>query len=81
MYFVYVLWSEKIRKRYVGSTQDIGKRLAEHNSGHTRFTKGGIPWIIIHKEEYSTLSEARKREYFLKTGVDRKIPDQITNHS
>ncbi len=40
MYFVYVLFSEKLNKRYVGSTSDVQQRLLEHNSGHSKFTKG-----------------------------------------
>jgi putative endonuclease len=77
MYFVYVLYSEKLRKRYIGSTSDLAARIHQHNSGKTRFTKGGIPWDIIYKEEYSTLSEARKRELFLKLGISRQFLDKV----
>ncbi len=64
MYFVYVLWSSKLRKRYVGSAGELQHRLSDHNNGKNRFTKGGIPWILIHNEEYPGLSMARKREFF-----------------
>ncbi len=77
MYFVYVLYSAKLRKRYIGSTSDLATRIHQHNSGKTRFTKGGIPWDIINKEEYSTLSEAGKRELFLKAGVGRQFLDKV----
>ncbi|RJP68604.1 MAG: GIY-YIG nuclease family protein [Ignavibacteriales bacterium] len=79
MYFVYVLPSVKLNKRYVGSTSDLAARIHQHNSGKTRFTKGGLPWNIIYKEEYSTLSEARKRELFLKSGVGRQYLDKVLN--
>ncbi len=75
MNYVYVLYSERLKKRYVGSTKDFEKRIKEHNNGKSRFTKGGIPWKLIYKEEYSTFSEARKRELFLKTGAGRKYLD------
>ncbi len=75
MYFVYVLWSFKLRKRYVGSTGNVEKRLEEHNRGCNKFTKGGIPWILIYEEEYETKSESRKRESFLKSGQGRKWLD------
>ena len=77
MYFVYVLYSERLNKRYVGSSKDIENRLNEHNKGKSKFTKAGIPWKLIYKESYPTLSEARKRELFLKSGVGRKFLDQI----
>jgi putative endonuclease len=77
MYFVYVLWSEKLQKRYVGHTQNIESRLIEHNSGKVHFTRAGVPWKIIYTEEYSSRSEAMKREKFLKSGRGRKLLDEI----
>lgn len=72
MFFVYVLWSDKLQKRYVGSTVDIQKRLREHNAGKTPFTKSGKPWRLVCTEELPDNSSARKRELFLKSGVGRK---------
>ncbi len=69
MFYVYVLWSEKLQKRYVGFTADLIKRVAEHNSGKSPFTKSAIPWEIIYSENYTTGSDARRREKFLKSGV------------
>ncbi|MDL1894413.1 GIY-YIG nuclease family protein [Sphingobacteriales bacterium CHB3] len=78
MYYVYVLWSEKLRKRYVGSTKDLQKRLREHNRGNSPYTKSGIPWKSILTEEFSDSSSARRREMFLKSGVGRKwLDDQL----
>ncbi len=77
MYHTYVLFSKKLNKRYVGSTADVQLRLNEHNSGHSRFTKGGIPWSLIYIEKFNTLSEARKRELFLKSGIGRKFLDNL----
>ena len=77
MFYVYVLWSEKLRKRYVGFTSDLTKRLAEHNSGKSPFTKIGIPWIMIYSEKFTTESQARSREKFLKSGVGRKFLDSL----
>jgi len=72
MFYVYVLWSDKLQKRYIGFTSDIAKRLTEHNSGKSPFTKSGMPWKLIYVEEFSTRNEAQKREIFLKSGVGRK---------
>ena len=77
MYWIYVLWSHKLHKRYVGSTEKFpGDRINDHNHGKTPFTSMGIPWLLIHSESYLTLSEARKRELFLKSGVGRQWLDE-----
>ena len=79
MYYIYVSWSSKLSKRYVGSTDNVEKRVAEHNRGCNKFTKGGIPWIKVYQEEFSTKTEALKREKFLKSGqgrtwLDKQLP-------
>ena len=66
-------------KRYVGSTDDVEKWLGKHNRGGNKFTKGGISWIKIYQEEYTTKSEALQREKFLKSGqgrtwLDKQLP-------
>jgi putative endonuclease len=52
-YYVYVIRSEKTGKLYKGLTGDLAKRLASHNAGKVRSTKGSVPWIIV----FSTLSD------------------------
>jgi len=78
MPFVYILRSLKNGKRYIGSTRkNPVERLKEHNEGMSRFTKGNKPFILIRQEEYATITEARQRENFLKSGVGRKFLDDI----
>ena len=79
MFKVYVLWSEKLQKRYIGSTSNVEERIKNHNNGNSKFTKGGIPWKLVYQESFSTVSEARKRELFLKSGQGRKFLDTILN--
>ena len=67
MFFVYILMSEKDHKRYIGSTNDLDRRLESHTNGHVKSTKNRRPLNIIYKEEFSTEHEAREREHFLKT--------------
>jgi putative endonuclease len=71
MAIVYVLWSQSLQKRYVGSTLDLDKRTREHNAGGSRFTSGGRPWVVVHVERCDTVPEARKRELHLKSGIGR----------
>ena len=82
MHYVYVLKSIKNGKRYVGSTQlTPPERLQKHNWGSNKFTKANKPFILIHEEEFSTVTLARQRENFLKSGVGRKFLDEITKIS
>ncbi len=76
MYFVYVLKSTNFGTRYVGSTDSVEKRLKEHNSGASKYTSGRKPWTLVHTEEFSSKTEALRREKFLKTGQGRKWLDQ-----
>ncbi len=72
MFTVYALKSEKDGRIYVGFTQDINRRLKEHNSGKTKSTKGWAPWFVIFTEEVETREEARAREIYLKSGVGKE---------
>jgi putative endonuclease len=73
MFYAYVLKSEKNGRHYYGSTNDLERRLEEHNSGHTRSLRFIRPLKIIYFEEFSTLIEARKREKFFKSGKGRQF--------
>ncbi len=75
--FVYVIKSTSYGSRYVGVTNNIEKRIFEHNQGRCRYTKGRIPWKIIYTEKYLNLGEARKREIFLKSGQGRSFLNSI----
>lgn len=48
-WFVYVLWSERLGRTYVGITTEPERRLAQHNgerAGGARATRGGRPWAL-----------------------------------
>ncbi len=74
-YSVYVLWSDRLKKRYVGCTANLESRVREHNSGKQRSTKGGVPWKVVYSENFHDLSKARKRETFLKGRSGRRFLD------
>jgi putative endonuclease len=66
MYFVYIIYSEKFDRYYVGSTADMNGRVSGHNSGKTRSTKPFRPWALVYSESFGTRTEARKRENQIK---------------
>ena len=76
---VYILYSKKTGKSYVGSSHndDSKNRLIEHNRGKTRSTKYGCPWILVYEEKMANYTEARKQELFLKSGIGRQQVKKI----
>ena len=77
IFYVYVLKSLKNGRFYTGSTNNIERRLFEHNNGQTKYTSLTTPFELVYKEEYKTKLEASRRERFLKTGKGREILKQI----
>jgi putative endonuclease len=73
MWYVYILYSVTSGKTYAGYTNDVERRLFEHNVSESRgFTLRYRPWTLIRKEQYSSKVEAMTREKFLKTGRGRE---------
>ncbi len=70
-HFVYVLYSKSHDKIYVGMTSNLEKRLFAHNNLPKGWTKSFRPWVLAYFEEYSTKSEALKREKSLKSHLGR----------
>ena len=71
MYYVYVLRSLKDGNSYIGITDDLERRLKQHNSGSNASTKYRRPFEIIYKELTPDRITARRREKFLKSGDGR----------
>jgi putative endonuclease len=75
--FVYVLGSfHKGRYiSYVGWTNDVARRLDQHNAGTgARSTRGRV-WLLLHTESFETRNEAMSREWYLKR--DRVFRKQL----
>lgn len=59
---------------YIGTTDNIERRLKQHNAGRSKSTKFRTPFILIYKETFKTRGEAMKREwYFKNTGEGNKL--------
>ena len=73
MFYVYILYSQKLDKYYVGYTSDIEIRLhAYQNLGRSKYTSKGIPWILQYSEPYKNELEAMRREKAIKAMKSRK---------
>lgn len=66
MFYVYLLKSKKDGDFYLGSTNDLKKRIREHNQGQVSSTKPRKPFILLYYEAYLNEEDARVREYNLK---------------
>ena len=74
MFTVYVLYSEKYNKIYIGYTSDMEKRFRSHNELGTKgWTVKFRPWKIVYTERFETKSSAMKREKELKTSRGRNF--------
>jgi putative endonuclease len=78
-YFVYILFSEKLSKYYVGHTNDIERRLYEHNIGHEKFTRTGTPWKLVYSRTFASKSEARQEELRIKNRKNKKYIENLIN--
>ncbi|MCH7771648.1 MAG: GIY-YIG nuclease family protein [Bacteroidetes bacterium] len=77
LYYVYVIESKE-GFIYKGMTDNLEKRLVEHNNKTLSFwTKRGTNWKLIYNEEFDNKTEALKRERWLKTGVGREYLKKI----
>lgn len=72
MYYVYVLYSSRLKKKYIGYTQDLRNRIMEHNRKESEFSSKGAPWKLIYYQAFVSKEDALLEEKFLKTGKGRE---------
>ncbi|MDP2789445.1 MAG: GIY-YIG nuclease family protein [bacterium] len=58
---------------YVGMTQNLQKRLADHNYARVFSTKGFRPWKVLYCEKCSDRKSARTREKYFKSGIGKEF--------
>jgi putative endonuclease len=73
-YTVYILFSQKYCKTYVGFTSNLEERFKSHNElGNKGWSIKFRPWQIVYTEEFIDKKEAMLREKFLKSGQGRLL--------
>ncbi|MDB5132407.1 MAG: hypothetical protein JWR02_2156 [Mucilaginibacter sp.] len=77
MYFVYILYSVTKGKYYIGSCEDVNKRVVKHNTNHSGFTGKTGDWTIKWREEHAGKAEALKREKQIKAWKSRKMIENL----
>ena len=77
MYFLYILQSLKNNRYYIGSTNNLERRLVEHNSGKTQSLKFIRPLKLVFQKEYTKEQDARAIERKLKKLKSKTILEKI----
>lgn len=72
MYYVYIIYSKKLDKIYKGSTNDLRKRIKEHNNNKVKSTKSGRLWKLIYYEAFINKTDSLIEEKFLKSGKGKE---------
>lgn len=70
-FYVYILFSLKDKKLYIGYTENLKTRLGDHFNGKVTSTKYRRPLTLIHYEVFTNRDDAKSREVFLKSGFGR----------
>ena len=66
MWYVYIIKSIN-NKHYIGCTDNIKRRLSEHNKGYNTATEKDRPWEVVHYEKFNNQQEAYARERKIKS--------------
>ena len=80
-YYVYILQSKQDNNWYTGYTDNLKRRINEHNQGNNFSTKHRKPFKLIYYEACLDLYDAKNREKFLKTGMGKRyIKNRLKNY-
>jgi putative endonuclease len=72
-WFVYILMSRIRDFIYVGSTNDLTRRIGEHDAGLVQSTKAYRPLILVAYVAVPTERKARELEKYFKTGSGKAV--------
>lgn len=80
-YYVYVLSSQVEQYWYTGYTNNLKRRMKEHNLGNTQSTRNRGPLALIYYEACLNEDDARAREKYLKSGMGKRyLKNRIKNY-
>ena len=77
MYYVYILYSEKCNRYYIGYSADINARIVRHNSGMVSATRNCTPYKICRFKEFNNKMDARKEEIRIKKQKSRTYIESL----
>ena len=71
-YCVYILFSKRDFKLYIGYSSNLKARIKDHNDGGTTSTSKRRPLILIYCEYHRSKIDAMRREKYFKTTAGKK---------
>jgi putative endonuclease len=81
-YYVYILHSYSTSRYYKGVTNDLKRRLKEHNKSQEKATKAGVPWELVWYTSKPSKGQAMILERKLKNiGTQKRLEDFMFRHS
>jgi putative endonuclease len=80
-FFVYLLQSEVDQSFYIGFSEDLQRRLEQHNAGLSTYTALKTPWKLVYFEQFDSKTEALKREKFLKRMRNRAFYERLIDNN
>ena len=81
MFYVYVLYSLKDFRLYIGYTSNLRRRFREHENGLVKSTKKRRLFQLLYYEAYICKINAERRERFYKSGRGREVIKKILRES
>lgn len=77
MGIVYILRSLANNRYYIGSTNDLRRRLKEHQIGRSKYMSRILPFELVFTQDFADIKQARQIEYKLKKLKSRVIIEKI----
>lgn len=77
MWWVYILQSSSSGRYYIGYTDNLERRVTEHNSGQTASTRGEGPWVLVYSQPFNTKTAAYARERQIKSWKSRRTIEEL----
>ena len=80
-WYVYILRSLKDWQFYIGSTNDIQRRFAQHQRGENISTAKSLPLELLYFEAHRSKEDALRREQYFKTTKGKTTLRLMLQHS
>jgi putative endonuclease len=79
-YHLYIIFSKSFNRYYIGHTNNLQRRLTEHNAGQTKSTRYGIPWTLVYTKQFDSNIEANQEELRLKKMKSRRYIENLIDY-
>ncbi|NLT51737.1 MAG: GIY-YIG nuclease family protein [Ignavibacteria bacterium] len=80
-FYTYIIQSKKTGKYYIGHTNNLERRLKEHNSGQTKSTRNGGQWELVYVKSFPNSTEAVNFEMKIKRMKSKKYINDLISAS